>query len=677
MAESGKAKMPIVVSAKADEATRQSASELAAQLKRITGATFITIPGDGTTGIAVGTATDFPALVYAAGLRAADVNGPDAYVLHSHREGIHLVGATAAAVRHAVWDLLYIVGFRQFFPGQHWEVVPSSPTLRIVVDVRRGPAFLSRRIVYGFGTWPELKDSYQNWTIRNRMDGGVSMTTGHAYGQILRANKAQFGQHPEWLGLVGGERKSSKFCISNPDLRKFISEFEARRVKENPSIESVSMEPSDGGGWCECDACAKLGTISDRALLLANDVAVAIEKIRPGIRVGLYAYNEHSPPPKTVRAHPSVVVSVATAFLRGGNTPKSLLDSWAAKGVSQFGIREYYSVNTWDRDLPGHARGGNLKYLAETIPTFYKRGARFMTAEAGANWGPNGLGYYIAARLLWDPAEAARMNELTQDFLSRAFGPAQKAMTSFYRLLDGSHLQPVSTDLVGRLYRSLDEAFHMTQDPAIRARLDDLLLYVRYVELFRAYGAARGADRQIAFEALIRFSYRIRGTQMVHSLALYRDLVTRDKTVSIPVDAVFSVPEKPAKANSRANPWKSSEPFTASEMANMLRSGIKANQPRAFATLGFSMDLVPATPLGMMDNTVGRFGHFTRGRDTFFTWITDPAKPVQLRVTGGLIRHYRNRGDVTLTLYPSDDPEGKAATEVRLPPDGTERAATL
>ncbi len=30
-----------------------------------------------------------------------------------------------------------------------------------------------------------------------------------------------------------------------------------------------------------------------------------------------------------------------------------------------------------------------------------------MSAESSDNWGPNGLGYYPAARMLWDVDEAA------------------------------------------------------------------------------------------------------------------------------------------------------------------------------------------------------------------------------------------------------------------------------
>jgi len=171
-----------------------------------------------------------------------------------------------------------------------------------------------------------------------------------------------------------------------------------------------------------------------------------------------------------------------------------MLDGWSDKGAT-LGIREYYSVNTWDRDMPADARGGNLAYLKRTIPHFNDKGAHFLSAESSDNWGPNGLGYYLAARMLWDVREAARTDELVEDFLTRAFGPVKEPMREFYRQLDGSQPHLVATDQLGRMFRALDEARRMANTPEVRARLDDLVLYARYVDLFRQYAQAKGEAR--------------------------------------------------------------------------------------------------------------------------------------------------------------------------------------
>jgi hypothetical protein len=441
--------LPVVVAPNASADTRQTAKQLADYLGRMSGAAFTVTNGDGQTGIALGVPGDFAIKVP---WDTKDITRREDYLLKTHPRGIQLIGH----VEHAVWDLLYRLGYRQFFPGPHWEIIPQLSSLRLAVDTHEHPAYYARRIWYGFGPWDYAAEPYRDWCAKNRATSGIELSTGHAYDGILHANKAEFAKHPEYLGLVGGERKSSKFCIANPGLRQLVVGSALRQFEKDPTRDSVSADPSDGGGWCECAGCAKLGSVSDRALLLANEVAAAVNAKYPGKFVGMYAYNYHSSPP-SIRVHPQVVISVATAFLKGGQTLDEILTGWSAKGAT-LGIREYYSVNTWDRDLPGAARGGNRDYLKRTIPEFHAKGAHFMSAESSDNWGPNGLGYYLAARMLWDVREAQHVDELVDDFLTRAFGPAKEPMREFYQQLDGSQPHLVATDQLGRMFRALDQA---------------------------------------------------------------------------------------------------------------------------------------------------------------------------------------------------------------------------
>lgn len=662
LAADGKARWPIVVAADATQETRQRAARLADYLEQMSGAHFEVVIGDGRTGIAVGQPGDFGIPVP---WDPADITRREDYLLKSHPNGMYVIGG------HAVWDLLYRLGHRQFFPGPHWEIVPKTPVLRLDVDVHEHPAYYARRIWYGYGLWDYNKEPYADWCAKNRVASGIELSTGHAYDGILGRNKAVFAAHPEYLGLVGGVRKSTKFCIANPGLRQLVVEDALRQFENDPTRDSVSVDPSDGGGWCECDACVKLGSVTDRAVLLANEVATAVNAKYPGKLVGMYAYNYHSPPPN-LRVHPRVVISVATAFLKGGLSLDEIISGWADKGAT-LGIREYYSVNVWDRDLPAAARGGNIAYLKRTIPEFYAKGARFMSAESSDNWGPNGLGYYLAARLLWDPREAQHVDALVDDFLTRAFGPAKEPMREFYRQLDGSEPHLVATDQLGRMFRALDEARRLTTNP----RLDDLVLYARYVDLYRRYEKSKDTARQQAFEALIRHAYRMRTTMMIHAKALYRDLVGRDKTVAIPPEARWDVAEG-------RNPWKSSAPFTADELAKFIAEGIE-RYPLAtmdFKPVAFSDDLVSAAPLKLAEAPPGQFGA-ARGKQVFYTRITDVPTKFELAITGGLIAHYRDRGNVRLELWKlggasqSGERETLVAEDRSVPPDGNEHIVTL
>jgi len=556
-ARDGKALLPVVVSAEASKRVRQAAQVLAEYLERMTGAPFTIMTGDGTRGLAVGRPADFPAVRIAVPFDGAITERED-YLLRSHPQGVYLLGATDMAVEYSVWDLLYRLGYRQFFPGPVWEVTPSLPLAAIAVDAYEHPDFYARRIWFQYGSWSE--QNFKEWCTRNRVGLGIDIRNAHSYGDFIDRNKAEFAAHPEYYGLVDGERKSSKFCIANPGLRQLIARDAVAYLRQHPDEDSISVEPSDGDGWCECPECAKLGSISDRAVILANEVATAVELEFGDTKfVGMLAYYKHSPPP-TVQVHPLVNISVATSF---NNMPvNDLMLGWKAKGAT-LGIYEYFSVSPWWRDLPGQPHASNPDYLRESIPRFHTLGARYFNAESGDNWGVNGLGYYFASRLLWDVDEADRKEELRDDFLTKCFGLVRTPMAEFYRLIDGGNKDQQPDDLIGRMYGTLAAARRECDDPAIIARIDQLILYTHYVELFKAYQAADGAERQQSFEVLLRYVYRAGKTGIVHSLALYEDIPERDKTVTMPREANWQVPEE-------QNPWKSNEPFTENEILGYL-----------------------------------------------------------------------------------------------------------
>jgi hypothetical protein len=657
LTENGRALLPIVISTQASEREKTAASTLANYLKRISGGEFKIETADtleaSTRGIAVGTVARFD--IAGLDLKNDDPTKQEDYILRSHDGGVLLAGASELALEYAVWDFLYRLGYRRFFPGETWEGVPCEKNLRIAVDTFEHPDYYARRIWPGFGALPENRDSYAAWNARNRMGSGIELSTGHSYGKIIRHNKAEFEKHPEYLTKPGG----SKFCISNPGLQQLVISDALARFEKDPTLQSISLEPSDGGGW-ESDSCRDAEvykSITDRVITLANLVAEAVTKKYPDKYIGLYAYNQHSPPP-TIKVHPNVIPSIATAFIHGGYSVDELLEGWH-KQAQQLGIREYYSVNPWDRDLPGRARGSNIEYLKTTIPHFHQLGARFLTAESSDNWGPNGLGYYIASRLMWDVKQAQHIDEIEADFFEKAFGPAQEPMVEFYRLIDGTNKPLLSADLIGRMYRQLAKAFASTQDAAIRARLDDLALYTRYVELYAEYSQASGAARQSAFENLMRFSWRIRKTQMIHTLALWRDSVNRDKQVKFPEGVDYRVPEP-------QNPWKSSEPFSAEQIQKLIADGIASNKLLDFSPVQFSDELVPATPLKLSSAKTGDF-KMLRGTQDFYTWVSSTPATIALLASGGAI--YQDRGAVTFTLYPAGEAEGKAVAEASAAPD--------
>ncbi|HVF10532.1 MAG TPA: DUF4838 domain-containing protein, partial [Abditibacteriaceae bacterium] len=644
LATNGKAAMPVIVSAGASERVKAAANTLAEYLGRISGAKFEVKTGDEKSGIVVGTAEDFEDAPVGKPFDAKDPTQREDYLMRSHAQGVLLLGATEHAVEHAVWDFLHRLGYRQFFPGKNWEVVPNTPDLKIAVDAREHPDFHTRQIWFSYGTWPDNRERMDKWSAKNRAVRGISLNTGHAYGNIIRTFKAEFDAHPEYFALVAGKRRinpEAKFCISNAGLRGLVVNYVLKYAAEKPDADSVSLDPSDGGYWCECAECAKMGSISDRVTLLANQAAGALHKKYPGKYVAFYAYNFHSPPP-SVRVHPNVVVSVATAFIKGGYTVDQLIDGWQKQGAT-IGIREYYSIIHWDQDMPARARAANPDYLKRTIPHFHAKGGRFMSPESSDNWGPVGLGYYVASRLLWNVKEAERTEAIIEDFLDKSFGTARKPMAEYYRLITGRSQRIFSEDFLGRMYRALDAALELTNDPGARARINDLVLYTRHVELRRNFAEAESKDKQQAYEELIRFSYRIHSSHMAHTIALYRSnrYRGRDGAVKVPAGAEWTKPEP-------GNPWKSTQPFEPVEIAQMVSNGIANTRLVEFDPVKFSTDLVPASALRLPQVTPGVI-RATRGTINLLTWAAKPNTEISLDMRTGTI--FQDRGGAQINLF--------------------------
>lgn len=647
IADAGQAKLKIIIGTQADETVRRAAADLELYLERISGAEFETESGTGTDGIVLGVPDHFPDLPFATTFG----DGPferDHYRIVSSRSGLYLLGATSSAVEFAVWDLLHEFGYRLYFPSKIWEVIPSSRRLAINVDRLEQPDYINRSAPRG-GLRRNLRPwaitEWEQWQVRNRTRSNFVLHTGHAYDGIISRHRDEFDKHPEFLALRDGKRGGNKFCISNPGLRDLVVRDAIAQIEADPGRDSVSLDPSDGGGWCECEACLKMGSVSDRVVLLCNQTAEALNRLPHGRKyVGTYAYNYHSPPP-AVAVHPHVVVSLATAFIKGDQTFDEILRGWS-KQAPLIGIREYYGLSVWHQSMPGSAKAGRPLLLAQSIRDQHKAGSRFINAESDDAWGANGLGYYLASRLLWD-VDASVEAEI-DDFLQNCFGTAREPMREFYDFIGSGPRH--SDHMVGTMYRLLKKARQLTTDQQVRARIDSLVLYTRYVELYRK------AEGQEGFDRLVNFLWRSRTSIMCDSIGMFwylnRSARTDPSRTWIPGNP-RSMTLPPERLRVRGD-----EPFSASEIQTFLGDGIRNHDVLDFTPLEFSDDLVPASnvlslndvrPLGKEFYGGADGTTTTRGELHNYTWIENPPREIRLQVSTGLI--YDVRGPATITLF--------------------------
>ena len=670
LAREKQALLPIVIGANASQSLKATAAELGQYLSRISGAEFKVETGDGSSGIVLGRPADFSKLPFEIKFGSGPFEREE-YLLRTGAGAVYLIGTTDLAVSHAAWDILYRLGYRQFFPGDTWEIIPSIGTIKLALNERQAPSFNARRIWYNWGFWGYNEEPYRKWCQRNRAVKGFDLNSGHAYDNILAANKAEFDKHPEFYALNAGKRRSSggdiKFCVSNPGLRKLVIDHAIAMMKKNPSADSVSMDPSDGGNWCECAECEKMGGVSNRVLTLANDVAEAINTLGLGPKyVGMYAYNKHSAPP-TIKAHPNVIISATTAFIGGGFTFDQVVEGWKAQGAT-VGVYDYLSVVDWDWNLPRGGAGSRPASVAKNLVKFYKQGARFYDAESGDCWGPCGLGYYIASRVMWNIKDAENVDALTDDFLEKAFASAKEPMREFYRLITIDTQRRAPSDMLGRMYRQLDAARKATTDPRVFERIDHLILYTRHAELYYAHANGGGKVDDVA-----RHAYRMRKTMMIHSYGLWARLINQKA------------------AHTPDHPLKNEQPFGAEELSKILTDGIKNNQPvdPGFISTEFSKKLIPAAaPLKLPTVPPGSMPNQSQDHQQYFIWVAENAGSVDLKIT--VQKVWANRMprinlysplDVTLNAVASDEsykPDGKEnAVSLKTPHPGLHRVETL
>jgi hypothetical protein len=97
-----------------------------------------------------------------------------------------------------------------------------------------------------------------------------------------------------------------------------------------------------------------------------------------------------------------------------------------AENVSLY---EYYYKCSW-LELPWPI----VHTLRADIPYFQKLGLFGVATQYGSNLGSNGLDYYVAAKLMWDPS--LDVDTLVSDFCTRLYAGASAPMLEYYRTLE-------------------------------------------------------------------------------------------------------------------------------------------------------------------------------------------------------------------------------------------------
>lgn len=667
-----------IVSAASPE-SRASAQTLVDMLTRIGGVPALLEEGGTASALYVGTyaecATVLPQVAKAEG-------ATDDYILVTCRGSIGLIGKSALQVERAVWRFLDLLGYRQYMPTPTWEIVPAHTDIRVHLSARESSRFAVLNFAYnGCGLMAWAVEPIEDWKHKNLIYSPNAINYGHAWGAIVDDNQSEFDDHPEYVSDTG-----NKLCVLEARVQEIVTSAVKAKLRAKPDLLAASVSAADGSaGWD--DACEGTGeqaeySPSDRQVLLANAVVEAVRQdtsdpVFEGKRVAMLAYGDTSPPP-TVAVDPDVIVVVAKAFIQQGLSLQEVYDGYRAQGAALLGSYDYQSVFTWDRNVTGISKVSRPSTWSSVVAESLALGSSelpFYVAEASdATTVVDGLGFWILARLFYAPQEndlAAQVETLLDDFFTRAFGDLAADMRAFYEMVDGEPYAPLlSTDLLNKMYTALQAARDTCTDPAVLQRLDELVLYTRYLELYRAFTGADDAAKTDAFDAMMAHVYRIREMHLVHYRCFFYDPVNAPYLAEL--ETRYGIAELGPYAPTDGNPWPGGA-FGAEEIASIVDDGIAANPPLPFEGVAFSLDLVKPTAFDAFVKTRTSFV-YEQGNQSWYVWITSAQSSFDFTARAGVA--YLTKGDATLRLVnvATETDEGLA---VVLPADNVARPYSI
>lgn len=527
LVDQGKAKATIVIAANATAMETKAAAELQHYLKLISGAELPIITDDqeirgnilsvGRNKLQKNSGVDVPNDFYP---------NPEAIRIKRVDRMLVVLGNDAPQASeifpyqgtlYSVYAFLEGLGCRWFMPGELGQIVPDMQTISIrKIDLADQPGFVCRVplwVGYGYNNkWVDPKYRYKlpdsqraewfDWMYRNRQRG-LSINTRHDFFYTIKPG--WFDQHPEYFSLLNGKRvaaeHNSQICTANPDVIRIYADTIIDFFDKNPGILTHSLSPNDGGGWCQCQPCLdQHENLIDRYVVFFNAVAERVEKRYPDRLLAFYVYYDLTDVPKDVKPHRMLLPVIAnynrtdqtkpmTGDTESARYYRKIIDDWGGL-CEQIGIREYFGYSP---QFPKPI----VSVIRENIPYWKSKKAISMNSEGGENWGSNGVVWYIAAKLLWDPQ--LDVDWLLDDYFTKMYGNASVPMRNYFDTLETTfanvkgqvalgvdRIPEIFNPVVDDLEVATKQAQALAQDEGVKRRVDFMARSFDYVKKYLA-----------------------------------------------------------------------------------------------------------------------------------------------------------------------------------------------
>jgi hypothetical protein len=512
----GKAKATIVVPKEADALTTRTGADVQTVFAKMTGVKLAIATDDGSVSgnrVLIGQTRWTDAVVSDAERASL---GEEGYILRRRGGDLVLVGGGPYGVAYAASELFHRLGARWYLPGPLGEVIPKHDVIAFdELEVRQTPSFAMRWV--GTDT---------DWNLRNRTNRIEDKSLPPAFRVEPRIYHSQeyyiphrkyYKKHPEYFAQIGGKRldhEMAKLCNANPEVARELARRMAEVLKSKPGTDLISLSPTDGQRWCECDACRALDErdvpkdqkYSRRQMVLYNRVAEQLEKTFPNQKILVGAYNVYTWPPKdpAIKAHRNLAVIICHyapyCLAHPVNDPncgpnvryRELIGAWQ-KHMPHVYFYEYYYKANW-MSLPWPIVGT----IAADIPYFKQIGVEGLYTQytPGCIWS-DFLAHYVAAQLLWD--HMTDVDALLEEFYVKFYGRAAGPMKAYYEAMERQMHNPehhmsgnavangpkvFTPQVLETLAAHLDEAQRLAEDDLVKRRLERMACSFEYTRRF-------------------------------------------------------------------------------------------------------------------------------------------------------------------------------------------------
>jgi len=503
--------------------TARGPSDLAAQelnrwLRRITGVALPITSSAPTRGPRVFLGGD--AAWTRLGTRRSSLDlGRDGYVLRTVDTDLVVAGRTDLGTLFGVYAFLeHYLDCRWFWPGENGIHHPSRPTLRVgQIDEVSRPDFHIRWVIRNADC---ARFNRLNVSIKHADEFRIKWFV-HTWRSLVPP-KTYWPAKAEYYAEVGGKRRDPSaprsqvnLCTTNPGVTSVAAKTIDQIMRDAPTVDMVSVDPMDTQVFCGCANCQELCDASapyeSRASRLVFDFSNRLAEIvaprHPDLLLKTIAYHTYLTPPKepSFALHDNVAIQFCRFMCHNHRLDDATcaenqhfhepLKAWCkiARNVMMY---EYYYKASWC-GMPWpivHALRHDLPYLR-------RLGVGGLATQWDHNGAANGLGFYVASKLLWDTE--IDVDALLTDFYEKAYAEAAGPMRQYHERLEqaatdsGLHFATqrpyrdlvslFTSDLLAELDQCLSAAEQTVEAPRASARVRLMRCNWQYCKLVHEY----------------------------------------------------------------------------------------------------------------------------------------------------------------------------------------------